>query len=513
MIWLSINIEHEIERLLQFGQKKQLISKWDVDLTRNKILEVLKLNDEKPVIIPDENLDSPVTILENILNWAAENNLLKDNTVTYRDLLDTKIMGCLVGTQGEIIRQFNEVFHSESPQKATEAFYQFSKNVHYIRTDRIAKNEEWLVSTDYGNLQMTINLSKPEKDPVAIAAARELQKSEYPSCLLCKENVGYAGRLDHPARQNHRIIPVTLQDEQWFLQFSPYVYYNEHAIVFAGQHKPMKISKSTFHKLLDFVEQYPHYFLGSNADLPIVGGSILSHDHFQGGHHTFPMEVAEAEYSFNLSKYPSIDLGIVKWPMSVLRLSGENKDDLIQAAEDILNEWKKYSDPTVEIKAFTGDVPHNTITPISRRRGERYELDLVLRNNRTNDVHPLGIFHPHQEVHHIKKENIGLIEVMGLAVLPGRLLDELKQLANELPKENGASVISKDNEIKKHYDWAMSIKEKHPELSQENSYNILLEEVGKVFATILEHAGVFKRDEEGQQAFRRFTETLQKNVK
>nr|WP_239589516.1 UDP-glucose--hexose-1-phosphate uridylyltransferase [Metabacillus crassostreae] len=513
MILLSINIEHEIERLLQFGQKKQLISKWDVDLTRNKILEVLQLNDVKPMIIPDENLDSPVTILENILNWAAENNLLKDNTVTYRDLLDTKIMGCLVGTQGEIIRQFNEIFHSESPQKATEAFYQFSKNVHYIRTDRIAKNEEWLVSTEYGDLQMTINLSKPEKDPVAIAAARELQKSEYPSCLLCKENVGYAGRLDHPARQNHRIIPVTLQDEQWFLQFSPYVYYNEHAIVYAGQHKPMKISKSTFHKLLDFVEQYPHYFLGSNADLPIVGGSILSHDHFQGGHHTFPMEVAKAEYRFKLSKYPSIDLGIVKWPMSVLRLSGENKDDLIQAAEDILNEWKKYSDPTVEIDAFTGETPHNTITPISRRRGELYELDLVLRNNRTNDEHPLGIFHPHQEVHHIKKENIGLIEVMGLAVLPGRLLDELKQLANELPKENVPAVILEDDELKKHYDWAKSIKEKHPELSQENSYNILLEEVGKVFATILEHAGVFKRDEEGQQAFQRFTETLQKNVK
>ncbi|WP_413465974.1 UDP-glucose--hexose-1-phosphate uridylyltransferase [Metabacillus litoralis] len=510
---MSINIGYEIERLLQFGQKKQLISKWDVDLTRNKILEVLELNDVKNESVADENLDSPVTILENILDWAAENHLLKENTVTYRDLLDTKIMGCLVGSQSEIIRQFQDVFQKETPQKATEAFYQFSKNVHYIRTDRIAKNEEWLVNTEYGNLQMTINLSKPEKDPVAIAAARELQKSDYPSCLLCKENVGYAGRLDHPARQNHRIIPVTLQNEQWFLQFSPYVYYNEHAIVFAGQHKPMKISKDTFHKLLDFVEQFPHYFLGSNADLPIVGGSILSHDHFQGGHHTFPMEVAETESTFKLNKYPSIDLGIVKWPMSVLRLQGADKSDLIQAAEDILMQWKKYSDPSVEVEAFSGDIPHNTITPISRRRGELYELDLVLRNNRTNDEHPLGIFHPHQEVHHIKKENIGLIEVMGLAVLPGRLLDELMKLATLLVEENALSAIAEDEELKKHYDWAKKIKQKHPELSQENSYHLLLEEVGKVFATILEHAGVFKRDSEGQQAFQRFINTLKSNLK
>jgi UDPglucose--hexose-1-phosphate uridylyltransferase len=511
--YMSINIYLEIERLLQFGRKKQLISEWDVDLTRNKLLEVLQLNDFKAVTVKVEELSSPVPILENILDWAALNERLHENTVTYRDLLDTKLMGCLVQSQGEIIRNFQKTVEQYGPEKATESFYQFSQDVHYIRTDRIAKNEKWLAETEYGDLQMTINLSKPEKDPVAIAAARNLQKSEYPTCLLCKENVGYAGRLDHPARQNHRIIPVTLNDEQWFFQYSPYVYYNEHAIVFSGEHKPMKISKESFTKLLHFVEQYPHYFLGSNADLPIVGGSILSHDHFQGGHHTFPMEVAEVEYSFKLDKYSSVDLGIVKWPMSVLRLQGTNQQDLINAADEILQEWKNYSDESVEILAFSGETPHNTITPIARRRGNLFELDLVLRNNRTNDEHPFGIYHPHQEVHHIKKENIGLIEVMGLAVLPGRLLDELKKLANVLGEDKEMSIILEDADLNKHYDWATRIKEKYPNLDQTNSYQILLEEVGQVFATILAHAGVFKRDKSGQQGFLRFIEELQKNVK
>ncbi len=510
---MSIHIDVEIERLLQFALKKEIITIWDVDLARNKILEVLELSDAKPVTIEDEELDSPVSILENIVKWAAEQGILKENTVTYRDLLDTKIMGCLVPSQGEIIRQFDELVYQGGPKQATEWFYQFSQDVHYIRTDRIAKNEKWLVDTEYGALQMTINLSKPEKDPVAIAAARNMQKSEYPSCLLCKENVGYAGRLDHPARQNHRIVPVTLRDEQWFLQFSPYVYYNEHAIVFAGEHKPMKISRESFQKLLDFVEQFPHYFLGSNADLPIVGGSILSHDHFQGGHHTFPMEVAEKIYSFTVNKFPSIDFAIVKWPMSVLRLQGTNQKDLIEAADDILQEWKNYSDEAVDIHAYSGETPHNTITPIARRRGDLFELDLVLRNNRTSDEHPFGIFHPHQEVHHIKKENIGLIEVMGLAVLPGRLLDELKKLAAFIGEDDGLDKIEKDEEINKHYEWARQLTVKHPHLKEDDAYQVLLKEVGIVFATILEHAGVFKTDEAGEQAFQRFVQRLQTSLK
>lgn len=507
---MSINIELEIERLLQYGRKKQLLSEWDIDLTRNKLLEALELTECKPVVVDDEDLDSPVAILDNMLEWSANNGRLTENTVTYRDLLDTKLMGCLVQSQGEIIRKFQEVVAKQGPKTATESFYQFSQDVHYIRTNRIAKNEKWLVNTEYGDMQMTINLSKPEKDPAAIAAARHLQKSEYPTCLLCKENVGYAGRLDHPARQNHRIIPVPLNKEQWFLQFSPYVYYNEHAIVFSGVHKPMKISKESFTKLVHFVEQYPHYFLGSNADLPIVGGSILSHDHFQGGHHTFPMEVAEIEYSFHLNNYPNVKFGIVKWPMSVMRLQGTNQKELIDAADEILQEWKNYSDESVEILAFSGETPHNTVTPIARRRGELFELDLVLRNNRTSEEHPFGIFHPHQEVHHIKKENIGLIEVMGLAVLPGRLLDELQKLASMLAEESGIALILEDTEVNKHYEWALKVKEKYPDFNHSNGYEILLEEVGQVFATILEHAGVFKRNKAGQRGFLRFIENLQK---
>ncbi|MGN7938885.1 UDP-glucose--hexose-1-phosphate uridylyltransferase [Virgibacillus sp. 6R] len=510
---MSILIDYEIERLLQFALKKQLISKWDLDLVRNKILDVFQLTDIKQVTVPNEDLASPVLILERMLDWAFENGQLPENTVTYRDLLDTKIMGCLVPSQSEVIRHFEENVRKYGPKEATASFYQFSQDVHYIRTDRIAKNEKWLAPTEYGDLQMTINLSKPEKDPVAIAAARNLQKSDYPTCLLCKENVGYAGRLNHPARQNHRIIPVTLEDEQWFLQFSPYVYYNEHAIVLSGEHKPMKISKQTFTKLLQFVEQYPHYFLGSNADLPIVGGSILSHDHFQGGYHTFPMEVAEMEYSFTLDKYPTVQLGTVKWPMSVLRLQGLNQQDLIDAADDILREWKKYSDESVEIIAFTGETPHNTITPIARRRGELFELDLVLRNNRTSDKHPFGIFHPHEEVHHIKKENIGLIEVMGLAVLPGRLLEELKAIAEILDSNEDLSVILENSELTKHYDWVVKLKDRLTPERKQSSYQLLLEDVGNIFATILGHAGVFKRDEAGKQAFQRFIKEMQNNIK
>ncbi|MFC0272402.1 UDP-glucose--hexose-1-phosphate uridylyltransferase [Metabacillus herbersteinensis] len=499
-----MQIYEQIERLINYGLQKKLITAWDTDLTRNKLLEVLELDEFEAAVIQEEHLNSPVEILETILDWSAENGRLTDTTVTYRDLLDTKIMACFVPSQTEIIRQFEHTSKMEGSVQATKDFYQYSQDVHYIRTDRIAKNKHWLSPTPYGDFEITINLSKPEIDPKAIEAAKYLKQSSYPKCLLCKENVGFRGRVNHPARQSHRIIPVTLSEEQWFLQFSPYVYYNEHAIVFSGEHKPMKISKQTFEKLLQFVEQYPHYFLGSNADLPIVGGSILSHDHFQGGHHDFPMALAELDKEFVIASYPEVSVGIVKWPMSVLRLQGTNQEDLANLANDILLAWKNYSDESVDVLAFTEDTPHNTITPIARRKGELYELDLVLRNNRTSDEHPLGIFHPHQEVHHIKKENIGLIEVMGLAVLPGRLIEELTELSKVLMKDNSETLIKNNTLIEKHLEWALSVKNQHPHLNETNSYEILQEEVGKVFAIILEHAGVFKRDEQGQEAFSRF---------
>jgi UDPglucose--hexose-1-phosphate uridylyltransferase len=506
------NIDVQIERLLQYGLKKSLISKWDVDYTRNRILEVLRLDNVDTVEIEDENLDSPVEILEEILDWAAENDRIEENTVTYRDLFDTKIMGCFVARPSEIIRKFYEEYENKGPETATKHFYQFCQNVHYIRTDRIAKNEHWFTPTKYGDIEITINLSKPEKDPKAIAAARLMKQGSYPKCLLCKENEGYAGRVNHPARQNLRVIPLELSGEQWYLQFSPYVYYNEHAIVFSSEHQPMKISKKTFERILEFVEKFPHYFLGSNADLPIVGGSILSHDHFQGGNHDFPMAKAKMEKEFRFPAFPNVKAGIVQWPMSVIRLQCENRHELVRLADHILQCWKSYSDESVGIYAFSGDTPHNTITPIARRRGNLFELDLVLRNNRTSEEHPLGIFHPHQEVHHIKKENIGLIEVMGLAILPGRLKEELKTLAACLVKDDYIEEIGKHQDIIKHLDWAISVKQKHPELNETNVLDILRQEVGLVFATILEHAGVFKRDETGQKAFARFIETVRETM-
>jgi UDPglucose--hexose-1-phosphate uridylyltransferase len=505
---MAINIHEQVERLIQYGLNKKLITKWDVDVVRNRILEALELNEFESVEIEKQQMDTPVEILEAILDWAAENGRLEANTVTYRDLLDTKIMASFVPLPSEMNRQFYERYEKEGPQSATNSFYQISKDVHYIRTDRIAKNEAWLAPTEYGDLEITINLSKPEKDPKAIAAAKNMKQSFYPKCLLCKENAGYAGRVNHPARQNHRIIPVELNNEQWFLQFSPYVYYNEHAIVLAGEHVPMKISKETFVRLLEFVDRFPHYFLGSNADLPIVGGSILTHDHFQGGYHELPMAKAEIEQEFTFANYPNVRAGIVKWPMSVIRLQSKNREELVELSDYILQEWKQYSDAEVGIFAFMDETPHNTITPIARRRGELFEIDLVLRNNRTSDEHPLGIFHPHAEVHHIKKENIGLIEVMGLAVLPGRLKEEMRELASALIAENAEAEIKKNEEIVKHLEWAKALKEKHPELSEENVLFILQEEIGKVFATILEHAGVFKRDNQGQQAFERFMNTI-----
>ncbi|MDT8858842.1 UDP-glucose--hexose-1-phosphate uridylyltransferase [Alkalihalobacillus sp. MEB130] len=505
---MSVHIHEQIERLLQYGLRKGLITKWDLDYSRNQMFQVLRIDDAEPVEVNEVEVESPVNILDNILQWAAEQGVLEENTVTYRDLLDTNIMGCLTARPSEVVRDFYHRYETDSATAATKAFYQLSKDVHYIRTDRIAKNEHWFAPTEYGDMEITINLSKPEKDPKAIAAAKQLASSSYPECLLCKENVGFAGRVNHPARQNLRIIPLTLTKEQWYLQFSPYVYYNEHAIVFLGEHEPMEISRKTFARLLEFVEQFPHYFLGSNADLPIVGGSILSHDHFQGGSHDFPMAQAPMEYSFTLSSFPDVQAGIVKWPMSVIRLQGTSRESLVEAADYLLAQWQQYEDRAADIHAFSGETPHNTITPIARRRGELFEIDLVLRNNRTTDEHPDGLFHPHAEVHHIKKENIGLIEVMGLAVLPGRLSEELEELASVLPTGEAESRITGSETIAKHLDWAMNIKSAHPELSQDNVEEILRVEVGKVFATILEHAGVFKRNDEGTAAFLRFIDSV-----
>lgn len=501
---MTTSIYVQIERLLQYGIKKALITKWDTDFTRNSILDVLQLSEAKKVEIEKETLDSPVEILEQILDWAADNNRLEENTVTYRDLLDTKIMGCFVSKPSEVIRDFDIRYKQESAKAATKAFYQLSQDVHYIRTDRIAKNEHWFSKTEYGDIEITINLSKPEKDPKEIEAAKTLTASSYPECLLCKENLGYAGRVNHPARQNLRMIPIELTNEQWFLQFSPYVYYNEHAIVVKGEHHPMKISLETFERLLEFIEIFPHYFLGSNADLPIVGGSILSHDHFQGGFHHFPMAKAEIEKRFDLSLFSNVTAGIIKWPMSVVRLQSNNRQELAKAADHILHCWRSYNDESVQIQAFTGDTPHNTITPIARRNGDLFELDLVLRNNRTSDEHPLGIFHPHQEVHHIKKENIGLIEVMGLAVLPGRLQEELGQLVQCLTNDDYTKAIQGNKDIVKHLEWAHQIKNKYVNFTHANDLEILKKEVGLTYSKILEHAGVFKRDKQGQKAFLKF---------
>lgn len=499
-----IDINYEIDRLLQYGIQKKLLDKMDLVYTRNSILEVLEIDDFKGVEIKNETLDNPVEILENILDWAAENNRLAENTVTYRDLLDARLMGCLMPRPSEVIKEFYENSAKNGIKYATENYYAMSKASNYIRTERTAKNMHWYSPTEYGDLEITVNLSKPEKDPKVIAAAKHMRSSSYPKCVLCKENEGYRGRLNHPARQNHRIIPLDLTGEEWFLQYSPYVYYNEHSIVFSEEHRPMKISKVTFMRLLEFVDKFPHYFIGSNADLPIVGGSILSHDHFQGGNHEFAMAKAPIEKKIKLKKYPNIEGGIVKWPMSVIRLFSENSSELAELADEVLHTWRSYSDEEAGVFAETRGEPHNTVTPIVRKRDGIFELDIVLRNNRTSDEHPLGIFHPHREVHNIKKENIGLIEVMGLAVLPGRLKEELAVLEEVILKDNYIEEIQGNNKIEKHLSWAKKIKEKYENLTSDNVEMILHEEVGLVFSKVLEDAGVYKRDEEGQGAFMKF---------
>lgn len=502
---MAIDIFEKLEQLIQYGVNKELISPLDMDYTRNRLLEVLGLDDaEARTVSGDSDLED---ILMPMLDWAVETGLIPDGTDTYRDLLDAKIMGCLVAPPSVIYAKFEEKRKHCGPKAATSWFYEMQQHAHYIHTGRIAKNVQWFTPTEDGELEITINLSKPEKDPKAIAEAKQLSQKQYPLCLLCKENVGFGGRINHPARQNHRIIPVTLTNESWFMQFSPYVYYNEHCIVFKGEHEPMQISKKTFERLLSFISIYPHYFIGSNADLPIVGGSILSHDHFQGGAHEFPMAKAKMEEVFSLEKFPRVKAGIVKWPMSVIRLQSSDQQTLAEAADFILHEWKMYSDPEAGLFSHTGETPHNTITPIARRHGDEYELDLVLRNNRTDKQHPGGIFHPHKEVHHIKKENIGLIEVMGLAVLPGRLAAELSQLKAALLSKNPLEEIKACPPIMKHESWAERLIEENT-FTKDNVETILQKEIGLIFSRILAQAGVFKRTEQGKTAFKRFIQTL-----
>ncbi len=484
-----------IASLVRYGLDRGLITEDDRIYTVNRLLEALSLDE----YTPEDELELPLEeILRGLLDDAVARGIC-GNDVTSRDLIDTRLMGVLTPPPHEVRARFAELY-AQSPCEATDWYYRFSQDTDYIRRYRIEKDIRWRTATEYGDLVITINLSKPEKDPKAIAAARNAPQSGYPKCQLCAENEGYAGRMNHPARQNHRIVPVTIAGSRWYLQYSPYVYYNEHCIVFNQVHTPMVIDKSAFLKLLDFVTEFPHYFVGSNADLPIVGGSILSHEHFQGGHFTFPMEEAPVERAVSFAGYEDVRVGIVKWPLSVIRLTGPDRARLADLADKILGCWRGYSDESAFILAETDGAPHNTITPIARRRGEDYELDLVLRNNITTAEHPLGVYHPHAELHHIKKENIGLIEVMGLAVLPARLKKELSALAEALV--NGDPLTG---ELEKHAPWAEELKQRYT-FTKENVTGILRDEVGLVFARVLEHAGVYKRDGAGAKAFMKFVE-------
>ena len=447
---------------------------------------------------PHEKL-SLEEILKGLTDIAVEKGLIEDG-ITYRELFDTKLMNALVPRPKQVIDRFWDIYHRDGAEAATQEYYKFSQDTNYIRRYRICRDLKWTVDSEYGPIDITINLSKPEKDPKAIAAAGKAKQSGYPKCLLCMENEGYAGRINHPARQNHRIIPLTLAGDKFGLQYSPYVYYNEHCIVFHSSHVPMKIDETTFRRLFDFVKLFPHYFLGSNADLPIVGGSILSHDHVQGGHYTFAMEKAEYESHFKLEKFPDVEAGIVHWPLSVIRLRHEDSGRLVEAGAYILQKWRGYTDEDAFIYAETDGQKHNTITPIARKRDGVYELDLALRNNITTEEHPLGVYHPHEKLHHIKKENIGLIEVMGLAVLPSRLKDELEELAECLVE--GTPAAEKER-IAKHSEWAEELKQNY-EFTRENAMDILKKETGKVFVQVLEDAGVYKCSKEGREAFARF---------
>jgi len=493
-------VSQEITALTRYALEKGLICPEDTTWAVNQLLAVLALDSYEP---SDEAVDLDLeTILARLLDDAAARGVIDDN-ITARDLLDTKLMAVLTPRPSWVIEQFRSRL-AQSREAATDWYYTFSQDTDYIRRYRIAKDVKWVTPTEYGDLDITINLSKPEKDPRAIAAAKSAPQGGYPKCQLCRENEGYAGRMNHPARGNHRVIPVTIDNGQWFLQYSPYVYYNEHCIVFNSRHVPMKIDRSAFRKLLDFVMQFPHYFVGSNADLPIVGGSILSHDHFQGGRYTFAMEKAPVEQEVVFTGFEDVSAGIVHWPMSVLRLRSAEDARLVDLAEKILTAWRVYTDESAFVYAETDGEPHNTITPIARMRDGQYELDLVLRNNITTPEHPMGVYHPHAELHHIKKENIGLIEVMGLAVLPARLKRELSRLGEVLVSGGDPGA---DEELAKHASWAAELRTRH-HFTADCVDEILRDEVGKVFAQVLEHAGVFKCDRQGREAFLRFVETV-----
>ena len=493
---------NDVEALVQYGIDKALIAGEDRVWARNQLLAALSLDGFAPedgCVCAGEELDC---ILSRILDDAERRGLIPGGVVS-RDLLDTKLMGVLTPRPSQVISRFRALY-AQSPAAATDWYYKFSGNTNYIRRGRVSQDLRWTAETEYGALEISINLSKPEKDPRAIAAAKNAPQSGYPKCALCAENEGYAGRMNHPARQNHRIIPLQLDGGDWYLQYSPYVYYNEHCIVLNAAHTPMRISDATFRRLLDFTKQFPHYFLGSNADLPIVGGSILSHDHFQGGHYTFAMEKAPVELPVAFAGFDDIHAGIVKWPMSVLRLTGSEPDRLCALADRILAAWRGYTDGSAMVFAETDGVPHNTITPIARRRGDEFELDLVLRNNLTTAEHPLGLYHPHEALHHIKKENIGLIEVMGLAVLPSRLDKELSLLKDAILQGRD---LRADETLQKHADWAEELKTRHT-FTPENAEEILQQEVGAVFMQVLEDAGVYKHTPEGRQAFIRFVQSV-----
>ncbi|MBQ4559082.1 MAG: UDP-glucose--hexose-1-phosphate uridylyltransferase [Tyzzerella sp.] len=491
-----------IEKLVQYGIDTGLMPECERIYTRNLLLEMFQEDAWEDVDISGREILLG-DVLRELLDEAVSRGIIEDSIV-YRDLFDTKLMNCLMPRPSQVQAEFAKHYEN-SPEEATDYYYKLSQDSDYIRRYRVIKDRKWKVESPYGEIDITINLSKPEKDPKAIAAAKLAKQSSYPKCMLCVENEGYAGRVNHPARENHRIIPITVNDSAWGFQYSPYVYYNEHCIVFNGEHTPMKIEKATFVKLFDFVKLFPHYFLGSNADLPIVGGSILSHDHFQGGHYTFAMAKAEIEEHVEVKGYEDVEIGIVKWPMSVLRLRGIDEVRLIELGDHILQAWRGYTDEDAFIFAETEGEPHNTITPIARKVGDIYELDLVLRNNITTKEHPLGVYHPHAEKHNIKKENIGLIEVMGLAVLPARLKEEMELLAEYLVEGKD---IRTNEKIEKHADWAEGFVSQYNSITTENVMGILEREIGEVFVHVLEDAGVFKCTKEGREAFKRFISVL-----
>ena len=523
-------IQENILALTAYGLETGLITPADETYTINRLMELFEVDEIEDAVFAEQNVMPPKgvlptqstsrsesemcfapsleDILSEMMDYAYEQGIMKENSIVYRDLFDTKIMGCLVARPSEIRAKFKDLYENESAQAATDYFYKLSCDSNYIRRDRIKKDQKWTADTEFGTLDVTINLSKPEKDPKAIAAAKNAKQSSYPKCQLCSTNEGYAGRVNHPARQNHRIIPLTINGSDWFFQYSPYVYYNEHCIVFNAEHTPMKIDRAAFAKLFDFVAQFPHYFVGSNADLPIVGGSILTHDHFQGGHYTFAMAKAEIEKEISFEGFADVKAGIVKWPMSVIRISGPDKERLIDLADKILLAWRGYTDEAAFVFAETDGEPHNTITPIARRCGDDFELDLVLRNNITTEEHPLGVYHPHANLHHIKKENIGLIEVMGLAVLPARLKDEMAELSDALV--TGKDLRSTDT-LKSHAEWAEGFASKYDSITEENVMDIIRNEIGIVFKEVLMDAGVYKCTEEGRAAFQRFIDEVNKD--